>query len=141
MLKSNPGAPVIVADVKASQTLFDEIKRIGGVPIMWKTGNPLIKTKMFETNAPLGGEMSGHIFFGDNESIDDGIYAALKLLSLLGRANQSLGAWRNSLPAMISAPENRFRVDEARKFKIVSEVKARLQKAGAEGSAISTACV
>lgn len=135
VLKSHPGAPII-ADVKASQTLFDEIKRMGGQPIMWKTGNPLIKTKMFETEAPLGGEMSGHIFFGDNELIDDGIYAAIKLLSLLGKTDKSLGQWRDALPAMVSAPEIRFRVDEARKFATVNEVKARLQKAGAKMSDI-----
>jgi phosphomannomutase len=130
ILKSHPGAPVI-ADVKASQTLFDDIKRLGGQPVMWKTGNPLIKAKMAELNAPLGGEMSGHIFFGDNHNFDDGIYAAMKLLSLVSRADRSLGAWRDALPAMVSAPETRFRVDEARKFGIVDEVKARLQKTGA----------
>jgi len=130
VLKIHPGA-AIVADVKASQTLFDEIARLGGKPIMWKTGNPLIKGKMAEVGAPLAGEMSGHICFGDNEGFDDGIYAAMKLLSLLGNSGLSLAAWRDRLPTMVSAPEIRFHVDEARKFVAVDEIRARLKKEGA----------
>lgn len=129
-LQAHPGAPVI-ADVKASQVLFDEIARLGGKPVMWKTGNPLIKSKMADMRAPLAGEMSGHIFFGDNHNSDDGIYAAMKLLSLLGRGTASLAALRDQLPAMVTGAELRFEVDEARKFAVVEEIKARLKSARA----------
>ncbi|HUY68576.1 MAG TPA: phosphomannomutase/phosphoglucomutase [Alphaproteobacteria bacterium] len=130
ILVAHPGAPII-ADVKASQALFDEIARLGGKPVMWKTGNPLIKAKMAETGAPLGGEMSGHIFFGDNHNFDDGPYAAVKLLALIGKSGKPLSAWRDQWPAAAGAPEVRFRVDEARKFAVVEEVKARLAQKGA----------
>ncbi len=76
VLARQPGA-TIIADVKASQALFDEIARAGGVPLMWKTGHSLVKAKMAETGAPLAGEMSGHIFYADKwYGFDDGIYAA-----------------------------------------------------------------
>ena len=78
VLAERPGAPII-ADVKASDVLFDEIARAGGRPIMWKTGHSLIKAKMKAEKAPLAGEMSGHIFFADrNGGYDDGLYAAAR---------------------------------------------------------------
>ena len=131
ILQTYPGSPV-VADVKATQVLFDEIARLGGKPVMWKTGNPLIKAKMIETKAPLGGEMSGHICFRDNHGFDDGIYGAMRLLTLVGNSGKTLAVWRDSLPKMVEGPELRFHVDEARKFKVVEEVRGRLQKAGAK---------
>ena len=80
VLKTRPGA-TIIADVKASQVLFDEIARAGGTPLMWKTGHSLIKTKLAELNAPLAGEMSGHVFFADTfYGFDDALYCALRLL-------------------------------------------------------------
>ena len=80
VLKENPGATVI-ADVKASQVLFDKIAEFGGKPLMWRTGHSLIKTKMAETGAPLAGEMSGHIFFKDRYyGFDDALYAAIRLI-------------------------------------------------------------
>ena len=131
VLGTHPGA-AIIADVKASQVLFDRVKQLGGKPVMWKTGHSLIKAKMAETRSPLAGEMSGHIFFADKYyGYDDAIYAALRLLSLVITSGKSLDWWRDDLPATISTPELRFNVDEARKFKIVDEVKARLKKAGA----------
>ena len=79
VLREHPGA-TIIADVKASQVLFDEIARAGGNPLMWRTGHSLIKAKMKEMKAPLAGEMSGHIFFADrNKGYDDGLYAAARL--------------------------------------------------------------
>ena len=132
VLKTHKGAAVI-ADVKASQVLFDEVARMGGVPIMWKTGHSLIKSKMAETNSPLAGEMSGHVFFADTYyGYDDAIYAGVRLLSVLGKSGKSLTAWRDSLPTTICTPELRFAVDEARKFIVVDEVKARLTTAGAK---------
>jgi phosphomannomutase len=131
VLAERPGS-TIIADVKASQVLFDEIARLGGKPLMWKTGHSIIKTKMAETGAPLAGEMSGHIFFADKwYGFDDALYAAIRLLSLLARSPDSLGAMRDALPAAVNTPELRFPCSDARKFAVVAEVKARLQKAGA----------
>ena len=131
VLKAHKGA-AIIADVKASQVLFDEVSRMGGVPIMWKTGHSLIKSKMAESKSPLAGEMSGHIFFADTYyGFDDAIYAAIRLLSVVGKSGKSLTAWRDALPSTISTPELRFDIDEARKFAVVDEIKTRLKAANA----------
>ncbi|MFQ5785365.1 MAG: phosphoglucomutase/phosphomannomutase PgmG [Alphaproteobacteria bacterium] len=127
-----PGA-TIVADVKASQVLFDEIARHGGKPLMWRTGHSLIKAKMAETGAPLAGEMSGHIFFADGYyGFDDALYAAVRLLSVLANADESLGAMRDRLPAVVNTPELRFPCPEARKFAVVEAIRERLAADGAE---------
>jgi phosphomannomutase len=126
VLKQHPGG-TIIADVKASQTLFDEIKRLGGVPLMWKTGHSLLKAKMAEIGAPLAGEMSGHIFFADNHGFDDAIYCGVRLLNIVSNSGKSLFELREALPSAVNTPEVRFEVDEARKFTIVDEVKARLK--------------
>jgi len=132
VLKTHPGA-AIIADVKASQVLFDKIAELGGKPIMGKTGHSLIKVKMAETNSPLAGEMSGHVFFADKYyGFDDAIYSAVRLVSLLSLSGKSLATWRDSLKQTVATPELRFEVDEARKFKVVEEVKARLAKTGAK---------
>jgi phosphomannomutase len=131
VLKDKPGG-TIIADVKASQVLFDEIARAGGKPLMWRTGHSLIKSKMAETGAPLAGEMSGHIFFADRYyGYDDALYAAVRLLSLLARTDRSLASMREALPSVVNTPELRFPVSEERKFAVVAEVKERLLKAGA----------
>ncbi len=132
VLKSHPGA-TIIADVKASQVLFDEIAKAGGKPVMYKTGHSLIKARMAELGAPLAGEMSGHIFFADTfYGFDDALYCGLRLLNIVAAGPQSLAEMRDGLPQLVNTPELRFECDEARKFKIVEEVKARLQKAGAK---------
>ena len=132
VLKTRPGA-TIIADVKASQALFDEIVRAGGTPLMWKTGHSLIKTKMAELKAPLAGEMSGHIFFADTfYGFDDALYCGLRLLNIVANARESLAAMRDKLPQLVNTPELRFDCPEDRKFKIVEEVKARLKQAGAK---------
>ncbi|MFA5040374.1 MAG: phosphomannomutase/phosphoglucomutase [Bdellovibrionales bacterium] len=132
VLKTHPGA-TIIADVKASQVLFDKVAELGGNPLMGKTGHSLIKAKMAETNSPLAGEMSGHMFFADKYyGYDDAIYSAVRLVSLLSASEKSLAEWRDSLPQMVNTPELRFDVDEARKFAVVDEVKARLTAAGAK---------
>ena len=88
VLKSHPGGTVI-ADVKASQVLFDEIAKAGGKPLMWKTGHSLIKAKMAETGSPLAGEMSGHIFFADKwYGFDDAPYSAVRLLGIVARSDR-----------------------------------------------------
>jgi phosphomannomutase len=130
-LKSHPGA-TIIADVKASQVLFDEIARAGGQPLMWKTGHSLLKAKMAEIKAPFAGEMSGHIFFGAPfYGYDDALYGAVRLIGLLGRSAQSLAEMRDALPAVINTPEVRFPSPEDRKFAVVEDLKARLRRAGA----------
>lgn len=131
VLKDRPNA-VIVADVKASQALFDRIAALGGQPLMWKTGHSLIKSKMKEIAAPLGGEMTGHIFFADDYyGFDDGLYAAVRLIRGLTRLRRSVTDLRDEMPEMANTPEIRFPVEESRKFAVVEEVCARLLAAGA----------
>ncbi|HEV2748496.1 MAG TPA: phosphomannomutase/phosphoglucomutase [Allosphingosinicella sp.] len=131
VLKQLPGA-TIIADVKASQALFDRVSELGGTPLMWKTGHSLIKSKMKETGAPLAGEMSGHIFFAhDYYGFDDALYAAVRLIRAVSQLGGSLTALRSAMPAMVNTPEMRFQVDESRKFPVIDEVLGRLQTAGA----------
>ena len=132
VLKAKPGG-TIIADVKASQVLFDEIAKAGGVPLMWKTGHSLIKAKMAETGSPLAGEMSGHIFFADKwYGFDDAPYSAVRLLGIVARMQESLSDVRAALPQVINTPELRFNCEEARKFVVVQEVKDRLAAEGAK---------
>ncbi|MBV9686837.1 MAG: phosphomannomutase/phosphoglucomutase [Alphaproteobacteria bacterium] len=132
VLARHPGAPIL-ADVKASQVLFDEIARMGGRPVMTVTGHSLIKAKLAEIGAPLGGEMSGHIFFADGfYGFDDAIYVAVRLLGILSRARLSLAEMRDQLPAVVNTPELRFPCPESRKFEVVREVRERLRRAKAE---------
>ena len=131
VLKHHPGA-TIIADVKASQVLFDEVARAGGVPLMWKTGHSLIKAKMAETGSPLAGEMSGHIFFADKwYGFDDALYAAVRTLGIVARLARRLSAARAALPQVINTPEIRFDCDDIRKFNVIREVAARLRADGA----------
>ncbi|MGE7206302.1 phosphoglucomutase/phosphomannomutase PgmG [Sphingomonas sp. NPDC019816] len=131
-LAEHPGAP-IVADVKASQALFDHIERLGGQPVMWKTGHSLMKAKMVETAAPLGGEMSGHMFFaGEWYGFDDAHYAAIRLIRAAYLADRSMTELRGAMPAMVDIPETRITVPEADKFAIVERVGAALRAEGAD---------
>ncbi len=126
VLASRPGA-TIIADVKASQVLFDEVARAGGTPLMWRTGHSLIKSKMADTGSPLAGEMSGHIFFADKwYGFDDALYAAVRLLGIVARSRSTLAAFRAGLPVTMTTPELRFDCPDDRKFAVVSEVAARL---------------
>ncbi|HWJ71156.1 MAG TPA: phosphomannomutase/phosphoglucomutase [Sphingobium sp.] len=144
VLKAQPGA-TIIADVKASQALFDRITELGGQPLMWKTGHSLIKAKMQETGSPLAGEMSGHIFFKHQYyGFDDALYAAVRLIRAASEIGQSVTALRGAMPNMINTPEMRFQVDESRKFAVIDEVLARLAAAGAtvdatDGARVNTA--
>ena len=133
VLKAQPGA-TIIADVKASQVLFDGIAALGGKPLMWKTGHSLIKSKMKETGAPLAGEMSGHIFFKHRwYGFDDALYAAVRLIEAVSESGKSLTEIMDAMPKSVATPELRFPVDEPRKFAIVEEVRDRL---GAEGAKV-----
>ena len=136
VLREVPGA-AIIADVKASQTLFDHIAALGGQPVMWKTGHSLIKAKMAEMEAPLAGEMSGHIFFKHKYyGYDDALYAAIRLINAVSRQGGNLAEIRARLPEVINTPELRFACDDARKFAVVDEVRDRLQAVDAEVSTV-----
>jgi len=143
VLKEEPGA-TIIADVKASQALYDRIAELGGQPLMWKTGHSLIKSKMKETGSPLAGEMSGHIFFKHQYyGFDDALYAAIRLIRAATLLGKSVTQLRSDMPDMINTPEMRFQVDESRKFAVIDEVLARLHASGAkvdatDGARVST---
>jgi phosphomannomutase len=121
------------------------VAALGGQPLMWKTGHSLIKSKMKETGAPLAGEMTGHVFFADEYyGFDDALYAAVRLIAASARLGKSVTELRGAMPEMVNTPELRFQVDEARKFAVVDEVRARLAEAGAkvddtDGVRVSTA--
>jgi phosphomannomutase len=141
VLQELPGA-TIIADVKASQVLFDGIAALGGKPLMWKTGHSLIKSKMKETGAPLAGEMSGHIFFKHRWfGFDDALYAAVRLIEAVSRSGKSLTEIMDAMPKTVATPEMRFPVDESRKFAVVDEVLARLKADGAQVDATDGARV
>ncbi len=132
VLRTHPGA-TIIADVKASQVLYDEIARAGGQPLMFKTGHSLIKAKMAEIAAPFAGEMSGHIFYADRwYGFDDALYVAVRLLGIVARMDGTLEAVRQALPQVVNTPELRFDCDDTRKFVVVQEVAARLRAARAD---------
>ena len=131
VLNACPGA-TIIADVKASQTLFDRIAEMGGTPLMWKTGHSLIKSKMKETHAPLAGEMSGHIFFKHLwYGFDDALYAAIRTIRAVSASGKTLTELKSEMPVSVATPELRFQVDESRKFAVIGEVAERLAAEGA----------
>lgn len=141
VLKEVPKA-TIIADVKASQALYDRVAELGGTPLMWKTGHSLIKSKMKETGSPLAGEMSGHIFFKHQYyGFDDALYGAIRLIRAATALGRSVTQLRGDMPPMINTPEMRFQVDESRKFAVVDEVLARLKASGAEVNATDGARV
>ncbi len=123
ILPARPGAAVI-SEVKASKVLYEEIERLGGRPIMWRTGHSLIKQKIKEENAPLAGEMSGHMFFNDRWfGFDDAIYASARLIEILSRSKDKLSAMMDGLPKTFATPEIRIYASDEVKFKIVDEVR------------------
>ena len=131
LLRELPGASII-ADVKASQVLFDRIDELGGTPVMWKTGHSLIKEKMVELGSPLAGEMSGHIFYKHKfYGHDDAVYAGIRFLNAITVQGGDLDALKDGLPLAVNTPELRFECGETRKFEVVDEVKTRLTEAGA----------
>ncbi len=143
-LREHPGAP-IVADVKSSQSLFDRITELGGEPVMAATGHSLMKTAMTRTGAPIGGELSGHLFFaGEYYGFDDAHYAAVRLIRAVHLSGRSLTELRDAMPALVATPDLRFPVEDVRKFAVVDEVIARLKSEGAEmdltdGARVTTA--
>lgn len=128
ILPSYPGASII-SEVKASKLLYEEIKNLGGRPIMWKTGHSLIKKKIKEEKALIAGEMSGHIFFADRYfGFDDAIYSSARLLEILSRSEKKLSQMLSDLPQTYHTPEIRIYASDEVKFKIVEEVKKELSQ-------------
>jgi len=128
ILNQKKGA-TFVAEVKCSQNLFTDIERHGGRAIMWKTGHSLIKEKMKQEKAVLGGEMSGHIFFGDRYfGYDDAIYASCRLIELLSKTEKKLSLLLEDVPKTFITPEIRVDCPDEIKFKVVEKVKEKLGK-------------
>lgn len=126
VLSRHPGA-AIIGDVKCSQVLFDEITRLGGKAVMWKTGHSLVKAKMAEEKSPLAGELSGHIFFADKYyGYDDALYCAVRLINAL-KGGETLSSLTAHLPVLFSTPEVRIDVDEDKKFGLVPQIAASLK--------------
>ncbi len=128
ILKESPGA-TFIGEVKCSQTLFDDIAKNGGNPIMWKVGHSLIKAKMKEERALLAGEMSGHLFFADRYfGYDDAIYAGARLLEILSHDRGSLSARLSDIPKMVNTPEIRIECPEDKKFRVVEQLVDELKR-------------
>jgi phosphomannomutase/phosphoglucomutase len=127
VLEAAPGA-AILGEVKCSQTLYDDIKKHGGRPILWKTGHSNIKTKMKQEGALLAGEMSGHLFFADKYfGYDDAIYGALRLLQILAHTKKTMGELLSDVPRTFVTPELRVDCPDDIKFEVVERVKNRYQ--------------
>jgi phosphomannomutase/phosphoglucomutase len=128
LLSRRPGVP-IVFDVKSSQALPDEIKKDGGVPVMWKTGHSLMKRKMHELHSPLGGEVSGHIFIGeDYYGFDDAPLVALKTLEIISRQSKTVAGLFAEIPTLPATPEIILDAPDNLKFQIIDEMSAELAK-------------
>ena len=128
LLSRHPGA-TIIAEVKCSQTLFDDIAKHGGQPIMSQVGHSLIKTKMKEIGSLLAGEMSGHLFFADRYfGFDDAVYSGARLMEILSRTDRPLSTLLEDLPKKISTPEIRVDCPDELKFSLVAGLREELQK-------------
>ncbi len=124
VLQHNPGAPIIF-EVKCSQALPEMIEKAGGKPIMWRTGHSNLKKKMKETQAPLAGEMSGHLFFADRYfGFDDAIYASARMTELVSKTNKKVSELLADVPQYFSTPEIRAEVaSDELKFTIAEKAK------------------
>jgi phosphomannomutase / phosphoglucomutase len=128
ILKTSPGAKII-GEVKCSQTLYDDIEKHGGIPIMWKAGHSLIKGKMKAEGALLAGEMSGHLFFADRYyGFDDAIYAGARLLEILTRDEKTLQDHLADVPVLVSTPEIRIDCPDDKKFGVVARLAEEFKK-------------
>src|SRR5262249_38084025 len=128
LLKRHPGAS-IVFDVKASLVLPEEIKKHGGNPVMWKTGHSLMKQKMHEIGSPLGGEVSGHLFVGENYyGFDDAPLVALKTLEIVAASGKTISELFDAIPTLVATPEIILDAPDNVKFKIIDEFKDELSK-------------
>ncbi|HLJ18329.1 MAG TPA: phosphomannomutase/phosphoglucomutase [Bryobacteraceae bacterium] len=128
ILTRKPGA-TFIGEVKCSQVLYDELRRLGGNPIMYKTGHSLIKAKMKQEHAELAGEMSGHMFFGDRYlGYDDALYAACRLIEIVSKSGKPLSAQLDGLPKLVSTPEIRVDCPDEVKFDVVQRVAEQFRK-------------
>jgi phosphomannomutase / phosphoglucomutase len=128
ILSRKPGS-TFIGEVKCSQIMYDEIERLGGKPIMYKTGHSLIKAKMKEEHAELAGEMSGHMFFKDRYfGFDDAIYAACRLIEVVANSGRPLSAQTRDLPAMVTTPEIRVDTSDEVKFDVVTRVRDHFKR-------------
>lgn len=119
----------IVFDVKCSQALPEFITAHGGVPVMWKTGHSLLKTKMKEEHAPLAGEMSGHIFIGDGYfGFDDAIFCSGRMMQILTASGKTMAQLHDEVPAFVATPEIRVETTDEEKFQIVADLVAHFKK-------------
>lgn len=122
ILEKYPGATIIF-DVKCSQGLVEFIKSKGGKPLMWKTGHSLLKAKLKETDAPLAGEMSGHIFFRDRFfGYDDAVYATMRLLEIISSSGKTVSQLLQEVPEYNSTPEIRVGCPDEHKFRVVADI-------------------
>jgi len=139
ILQRRPGS-TIIAEVKCSQTLFDDIEAHGGHAIMWKAGHSIIKAKMKETGAALAGEMSGHIFFEDRfYGFDDACYAGARLLEILSNNDKPLSELLSDLPKTFSTPEIRIECPDETKFKVAAKIADHFQSLGHDVNTIDGA--
>lgn len=137
IIEANTDA-VIIGDVKTSQRLFEYVKKIGGQAIISPTGHSIIKSQMMDNNALLAGEMSGHIFFADRYfGIDDGVYAALRMIRILTMSDKPLSELRQILPPSYATPEIRIAVSEAQKFNIMQKITVDIQQSDIDDARFS----
>jgi phosphomannomutase/phosphoglucomutase len=128
LLRRHPGAK-IVFDVKSSQSLVDEITRHGGEPIMWKTGHSHLKRKMRDDQILLGGEVSGHMFFGESYyAVDDGILAACKIVEIIARAPGPASSLFDSIEHLHATPELKALCPDDKKFQLIDELTGELKR-------------
>jgi phosphomannomutase/phosphoglucomutase len=128
ILERKPGA-TFLGEVKCSQVMYDELRRLGGNPIMYRTGHSLIKARMKEVGAELAGEMSGHMFFADRYyGYDDALYAACRVMEIVARSGRPLSAQLEGLPQMVSTPEIRVDCPDEIKFDVVKRVADHFRK-------------
>jgi phosphomannomutase / phosphoglucomutase len=128
ILTRKPGA-TFIGEVKCSQVMYDEIRRLGGNPIMYKTGHSLIKAKMKQEHAELAGEMSGHMFFADRYyGYDDALYAVCRLMEIVAASEAPLSAQLSGLPKMVATPEIRVDCPDERKFELVRRVSEHFRR-------------
>jgi phosphomannomutase/phosphoglucomutase len=128
ILARKPGA-TFIGEVKCSQVMYDELRRLGGNPIMYRTGHSLIKARMKEVHAELAGEMSGHMFFADRYyGYDDALYAACRLIEIVANSGRPLSAQLEGVPVMVATPEIRVDCADEAKFEVVRRVADRLRQ-------------
>ena len=129
LLKGNPSA-IIMSEVKASQFFYDDVVAHGGIPVMWKVGHTHQKEKMKQDKILLAGETSGHIFFRENRSYDDAMFAAIKLLNILNHSKKNLTQIRKKFPVYLDSGEIRINLETKIRERIISEISERLILSG-----------